>query len=49
MMITHNLHSLLLVVFSPAEEARRDQPPVGRHVELCYPAVGVGDQRGAFC
>lgn len=39
----------LVALSSPAEEARRDQPSVSRHVELRHPAVGAGDQRSAVC
>lgn len=44
-----NLHLLPFLISSPAEEAGRDQPSVSRHVELCYPAVGIGDKRSALC
>lgn len=40
---------LFLLVSSPAEEARGDQPSVSRHVELCYLAMGVGDKRSTVC
>lgn len=45
----HSHQLLVLVISSPAEEAGRDQPSVSRHVELCYPTLGVGDQRSALC
>lgn len=39
----------VVLIFSAAKEAGRHQPAVSRHVELCYPAVGAGDQRSAVC
>lgn len=43
------MNSLYHAHLSPAEETGRDQPSVIRHVELCHPVVGVGDQRGSIC
>lgn len=42
-------HLLFFMMPSPAKKARRDQSSISRHVELCYPAVGAGDQRGSLC
>lgn len=42
------INSLPHTYLSPAEEAGRDQPSFIRHVELCHPLVGAGDQRGSL-